>query len=242
MGLPRSGTTLVEQVLASHPAVFGAGELRLVWDILDLLPQAAGRDAPPLDCIAHVDQKAVGALAQRHESALEAMGGTALRVVDKMPENTLYLGWIATLFPLAILIHCRRDLRDVACSCWMTHLAHVRWACDPDHIATRINDHLRLMDHWHQVLPVPILEVDYESLVANPEREARELVAWCGLDWDPACLNFHENRRPVRTASAAQVRQPVHSRSVGRWKNYEGPLATLFAKIEEEPGSRADKR
>ena len=113
-----------------------------------------------------------------------------------MPENTLYLGWIATLFPLAILIHCRRDLRDVACSCWMTHLAHVRWACDPDHIATRINDHLRLMDHWHQVLPIPILEVDYESLVANPEREARELVAWCGLDWDPACLNFHENRRP----------------------------------------------
>ena len=242
VGLPRSGTTLVEQVLASHPAVFGAGELRLVWDILDLLPQAAGRDAPPLDCIAHVDQKAVGALAQRHESALEAMGGAALRVVDKMPENTLYLGWIATLFPLAILIHCRRDLRDVACSCWMTHLAHVRWACDPDHIATRINDHLRLMDHWHQVLPIPILEVDYESLVANPEREARELVAWSSLDWDPACLNFHENRRPVRTASAAQVRQPVHSRSVGRWKNYEGPLAALFAKIEEEPGSRADKR
>jgi Sulfotransferase family len=124
----------------------------------------------------------------------------------------------------------------------MTHLAHVRWACDPVHIATRINNHLRLMDHWHQVLPIPILEVDYESLVANPETEARELVAWSGLDWDPACLNFHEHRRPVRTASAAQVRQPVHSRSVGRWKYCERPLATLFAKIEEEPGSRADKR
>jgi len=242
VGLPRSGTTLVEQVLASHPGVFGAGELRLVWEILDLLPQAAGSDAPPLDCIAQLDQKAARALAQRHESELLAMSGSADRVVDKMPENTLYLGWIATLFPLAILIYCRRDLRDVACSCWMTHLAHVRWACDPDHIATRINDHLRLMDHWHQVLPIPILEVDYESMVADPEREARELVAWCGLDWDPACLNFHEHRRPVRTASAAQVRQPVHSRSVGRWKNYEGPLATLFAKIKEEPGSRANNR
>ena len=109
VGLPRSGTTLGEQVLASHPAVFGAGELRLVWDILDLLPQAAGRDAPPLDCIAHVDQKAVGALARAMKARLEAMGSAALRVVDKMPENTLYLGWIATLFPLAILIHCRRD-------------------------------------------------------------------------------------------------------------------------------------
>jgi len=242
VGLPRSGTTLVEQILASHPSVFGAGELRLVREILDLLPQAAGRDAPPLDCVAQVDQKAIRELAQRHESALQAMGGAALRVVDKMPENTLYLGWIATLFPQAILIHCRRDLRDVACSCWMTHLAHVRWACDPDHIATRINDHLRLMDHWHRVLPIPMLEVDYESMVADPEREARELVAWCGLDWDPVCLSFHENRRPVRTASAAQVRQPVHSRSVGRWKNYEGPLATLFAKIQEEPGARAVKR
>jgi Sulfotransferase family len=242
VGLPRSGTTLVEQVLASHPAVFGAGELRLAGDILDLLPQAASRDAPPLDCIAQVDQKAVGALAQRHESALEAMGGAALRVVDKMPENTLYLGWIATLFPQASLIYCRRDLRDVALSCWMTHLAHVRWACDPDHIASHINEHLRLLDHWNQVLPTPIFEVDYESIVADPESKARELVAWCGLEWDPACLNFHEHRRPVRTASAAQVRQRIHSRSVGRWKNYERSLATLFAKISEEPGSRADDR
>src|SRR5208337_2590832 len=109
---------------------------------------------------------------------------------------------------------------------------------DPDHIATRINDHLRLMDHWHQVLPVPILEVDYEALVANPEREARELVAWCGLDWDPACLNFHENRRLVRTASAAQVRQPVHSRSVGRWKNYADPTGLQVLKKCRVSGRR----
>jgi len=240
VGLPRSGTTLVEQVLASHPSVFGAGELQVVREILDLLPQTMGRDAPPLDCVANVDQKAIERLAQRHESALEAMSGSAPRVVDKMPENTLYLGWIATLFPQAILIHCRRDLRDVALSCWMTHLAHVRWATDTDHIASRINDHLRLMDHWHRVLPIPMLEVDYESMVADPERKARELVDWCGLEWDPACLTFHESRRPVRTASAAQVRQPVHYRSVGRWKNYAESLAALFVNIEQEPGSRAD--
>ena len=242
VGLPRSGTTLVEQVLASHPSVFGAGELRLVRDILDRLPQAAGRNVPPLDCVADVGQKTIETLAQRHESELEALSGSALRVVDKMPENTHYLGWIATLFPQAILIYCRRDLRDLALSCWMTHLALVRWASDTDHIASRINDHLRLMDHWHKVLPIPMLEVDYEAMVADPEGKARELVAWCGLDWDPACLNFHQNQRPVRTASAAQVRQPVHSRSVGRWKNYAEPLATLFAKINQEPLSRADNR
>ena len=241
-GLPRSGTTLVEQVLASHPRVFGAGELRLVWDILEQLPQIVGKTVPALDCIAQIDQNAVQTLARRHEGELLAISDSADRVVDKMPENTLYLGWIATLFPQAILIYCRRDLRDVALSCWMTHLAHVRWACDPDHIALHINEHLRLMDHWQQVLPTPILEVDYESLVADPEREARELVAWCGLDWDPACLAFHTNARPVRTASATQVRQPVHSRSIGRWKNYEEPLARLFDKIRKKPASRTGNR
>jgi hypothetical protein len=116
----------------------------------------------------------------------------------------------------------------------MTHLAQVRWASDVDHIAARINDHVRLMRHWRKVLPIPIHEVSYESFVADPETAARELVAWCGLDWDPACLNFQATRRPVRTASAAQVRQPVHSRSVGRWKHYELLLADLFEQIHGE--------
>ena len=137
------------------------------------------------------------------------MAGSALRVVDKMPENTLYLGWIATLFPQAILIHCRRDLRDVALSCWMTNLAPCSLGLlIPTTSPHGSTTHLRLMDHWHKVLPIPMLEVDYESMVADPEKESRKLVAWCGLDWDPACLSFHEIRRPVRTASAAQVRQP----------------------------------
>ncbi len=231
VGIPRSGTTLVEQVLASHPRVFGAGELRLVFDILEQLPQAVGKNPPALDCVGQINQKTVQNLAHRHESQLLALSGSADRVVDKMPENTLYLGWIATLFPQAAVIYCRRDLRDVALSCWMTHLAQVRWACDAENIALHINEHKRLMDHWRQVLPIPILEVEYESLVADPEDQSRKLVAWCGLDWDPACLNFHKSARPVRTASAAQVRQPVHSRSIGRWKHYADPLATLFARV-----------
>jgi len=232
VGMPRSGTTLAEQVLASHPRVFGAGELRLARQTFEAIPEATGRADGPLDCLQYLDREAVLRLAARHLDALTALDGSAERVVDKMPENTLYLGLIATMFPHAKLIHCRRDLNDVALSCWMTHLAQVRWACDPDHIASRIKEYQRIMGHWRQVLPVSVFELDYEAMVADIEGVSQKLVAWCGLEWDPACLDFFKTRRPVRTASVAQVRQPVYRGSVGRWKNYERALAPLFAKIE----------
>ena len=149
-----------------------------------------------------------------------------------MPENTLYLGLFAALFPRATLIHCRRDLRDVALSCWLTRFGQVRWACDLDHIAARIAAYRRVMEHWRRVLPVPLIEVDYEAVVADPEGSARRLVAACGLEWDPACAEPHRTRRPVQTASAAQVRQPVYRSSVGRWKNYEPFLAPRFASLD----------
>ena len=151
-----------------------------------------------------------------------------------MPENTLYLGFIALLFPHARIIYCERDVCDVALSCWMTELAHVRWACDPGHIATRINATRRLMSHWNRVLPVPIFRVDYQAMVTDIERVSRELVAWCGLEWSPACLDFHKTRRPVRTASAVQVRQPVYASSIGRWQNYEHLLAPLFTALRDD--------
>ncbi len=233
VGMPRSGTTLVEQILASHPRVFGAGELRLVRESFEALP--AETDQPlraPLDCVDHLDRDSLRNLSIRHLDALTSRDRTADRVIDKMPENTLYLGLIAAMFPRARLIYCRRDPRDVALSCWMTHFAEMRWACDIDHIASRIVENHRVMDHWRRVLPVPIFEVEYEAIVADVEGVSRQLVEWCGLDWDPACLDFHETRRPVRTTSVAQVRSPIYSSSVGRWKNYERPLAPLFAKVE----------
>jgi tetratricopeptide (TPR) repeat protein len=231
VGMPRSGTTLVEQVLASHPRVFGAGELRLAQETFEAIPSATGRAGTPLDSIEHLDRAAIDGLARRHLDGLAALDGSADRVVDKMPENSLYLGLIAALFPGAKLIHCRRDPRDVALSCWLTDFAEIRWACDLEHIATRIEQHDRIMDHWRRVLPTPIFEVDYEANVADPDRIARAIVAWCGLEWDPACLEFHSARRPVRTASVAQVRQPVYRTSVGRWKNYERTLAPLFSRL-----------
>jgi Sulfotransferase family len=113
----------------------------------------------------------------------------------------------------------------------MTNFRHIPWANDPDHIARRFAEHRRLMEHWRRVLPVQVLEVDYEETVADLEGVARRLVTWCGLDWEQACQAFHEGKRPVRTASVAQVRQPIYSRSVARWKHYEPTLGPLFAKL-----------
>jgi hypothetical protein len=138
---------------------------------------------------------------------------------------------LAGLFPRAKFIHCRRDLRDVAVSCWMTHFQEVRWANDQQHIASRFHQYQRLMDHWRKVLPMPLLEVNYEETVADLEGVARKLVAWCGLAWEPKCLEFYRATRPVSTASAVQVRQPVYRTSVGRWKHYEQSLAKLLAAI-----------
>ena len=146
-----------------------------------------------------------------------------------MPSNYLDLGLLAAIFPRAKLIHCRRDLRDAAVSCWMTHFQEVRWANDQRHIASRFHQYQRIMEHWRKVLPVPLLEVDYEETVADLEGVARKLVAWCGLEWEPRCLEFHRTKRPVKTASNVQVRQPVYGTSVGRWKHYEAALASLFA-------------
>jgi tetratricopeptide (TPR) repeat protein len=231
VGLPRSGTTLIEQVLASHSQVFGAGELRYVRDTFEALPGALHREATPVECVPWLDSATCGRVAQRHLDRLRALNETAPRITDKLPDNYLYLGLIATLFPRAKLIHCRRDLRDVAVSCWMTHFRQIRWASSPEHIASRFHEYQRLMKHWRQVLPVPLLEVDYEDTVADLEGMARRLVAWCGLEWEPGCLAFHENRRPVRTASVTQVRQPIYKKSVARWKHYENALAPLFAQL-----------
>jgi hypothetical protein len=232
VGLPRSGTTLTEQVLASHPQVFGAGELNALTMDFDAIPHFMKTNAPPVESLAGLHREATQQLASWHLARLRKLDSASDRVVDKMPDNYLYLGLIATLFPHARIIHCRRDLRDVAVSCWMTHFRHIRWAGDQEHIAARFLHYRRIMNHWRQVLPVPVLEIDYEETVANLEGVARKLIAWCGLTWDSACLEFHQKTRPIRTASVAQVRQPIYGRSVARWKHYEIRLKPLFTALE----------
>ena len=189
------------------------------------------------DCIADLNPSAVNTLAGTHLDWLSQIdGGRSARIVDKMPDNYLYLGLLAILFPRAVFLHCRRNLRDVAVSCWMTNFSSIRWANDPNHIASRFRQYVRIMDHWAAVLPVSIHHVDYEETVEDLEGVARRLIGACGLEWEPACLEFHRTERPVRTASVTQVRQPIYRRSLERWRNYETLLADLFALLPESNG------
>jgi tetratricopeptide (TPR) repeat protein len=230
-GLPRSGTSLIEQILASHSQLHGAGELNQGRLDFEAIPVLLNRTDTPLAYLPDLTAKILRIVAGRHEARLLELGGGAPRVADKMTDNYLYLGLLAILFPNATFIHSRRDLRDVAVSCWITSFRGLRWTNEPQHLADRFAQYLRLMAHWRTVLPSPIHEVDYEETVDDFEVVARRLIAACGLEWEPACLDFHQSERPVKTASFAQVRQPVYKKSVARWKNYEHELRDLFSAL-----------
>jgi tetratricopeptide (TPR) repeat protein len=238
VGMPRSGTSLVEQIAASHPAVFGAGERK---DIVEILKRI--NKVPAYVALQRWDRGQARAEAEQHISQLRALGGSAVRVIDKMPDNIKVLGQIRLLFPNARIVICRRDLRDVCVSCCTTHFGEsINWAWDFEECAHQAVEIERLLDHWRAVLPGPVLEISYEALVANTEQESRRLIDFLGLDWDPACLAFHETERPVTTASAQQVRQPIFDSSMGKWRRYErhlGPMLRILARrVADQPVSR----
>lgn len=239
-GMPRSGTTLVEQILASHSAVHAAGELRLVADITALLPaqpglRADGDEAPLYpECLAPLQADRLRRLAEDHVDRLAALAQAAgqpgaRRIVDKQPLNFLHLGLIALLWPQARIIHCRRDPRDTLLSCYTQSFeTHYAWCWDQDSLAHFHRQHDRLMAHWRRVLPTPMLEIDYETLVADFAGEARRLVESTGLAWEDSCADFHRTDRPVATASVFQVRRPIYASAVGKWRRYEAELQPLI--------------
>lgn len=229
VGMPRSGTTLTEQILASHSKVTGAGELPYAREGFDSVPGVLGVFAPPAACMNQLTAEGIRKLAQQHLAKLETHNAEQRpHVADKMPDNYSQLGYLAAVFPKAKFIHCRRDVRDIALSCWITNFKSIRWACDLEHIATRLQQYQRLMEHWRKVLPVNVLEVNYEDTVSDLEGVARKLLDHCGLEWHEACLEPHKTKRPIRTASVVQVRKPVYTTSVARWKPYEKDLAPLL--------------
>ncbi|MHB1559010.1 MAG: tetratricopeptide repeat-containing sulfotransferase family protein [Isosphaeraceae bacterium] len=243
VGLPRSGTTLVEQVLARHPAVHGAGELQEISGVFRSLPGIADRAGlDPFVAMAGMTPAHCRAAARAYLDRLRAIAPPwAARVVDKQPDNVNYLGLIGLLWPGARVIHCRRDLRDVAVSCWQSGLVATSWNNDWESRARRFRDYVDLVGHWEKARPIAWLEVDYEEVVADLEGQGRRMIAYLGLEWDPACLEFHDRPGLVRTPSLIQVRRPVHTRSVGRWRNYEEFLGPMFRAFERH-GLRAATR
>ena len=235
VGLPRSGSTLIEQIIATHPQGHGVGELPDVRRVFTSLPEFVGRPfGEPCDALFALDPASSRAAAHRYLDCLDALARPgALRVVDKMPDNIDLLGLIALLWPRARVIVCHRNLRDVAVSCWQTGFASIEWANDFEHIARRFADYQRILDFWRRTKPLPWLDVSYESLVSDFDAQARRLIDFLDLQWDPVCLQFHATRRVVRTASQSQVRQPIHSASVGRWRNYERLLEPLFVALDK---------
>ncbi len=235
VGMPRSGTTLVEQILASHPEVHGAGELDYLRQLVHELPERLG-GAPYPAGMTRLDAAAAQAIANAHLARLREHSATAARITDKMPNNFARLGVIALLFPRARLIHCVRDPLDTCLSCYFQEFAHGQpFAYDLDALGRYYRDYQRLMAHWRAVLPSPILDVPYEALVADQEGWSRKLVAFLGLPWDERCLAFYENERLVRTASFWQVRQPIYASSIGRWRHYARHLGPLFAALGIAP-------
>ncbi len=225
IGMPRSGTTLTEQILASHPRIYGAGELSLMAQIAAELGrgQKASHALPSTD--------ALGKAARFYLEATNGLNSEADRVVDKMPTNFVRAGLIALLFPKARIIHCRRDPIDTCLSCFMQNAstAAMAWSRDLNDLGHYYCQYRRLMDHWRAVLPARrMLEIDYEVTVTDLEGQARRLVDFVGLDWDDACLRFHDSDRTVATPSHAQVRRKIYTGSVGRWKRYgDGVLPLL---------------
>ncbi|MGQ0621616.1 MAG: sulfotransferase [Panacagrimonas sp.] len=228
VGLPRSGTTLTEQILSAHPLLHGAGELP---DLSRIANRCVDENEEPWQAATKLDEMASRERAHDYLKALrDGAPKGRLRISDKSPLNFFQLAFAAVLFPNARVIHCKRDARDNALSIWMENFnADQRYATDFDDLAFFTAQYLRLMAHWHEHLPLKILDMQYEDTVADLEAQARKLLAFVGAPWDARCLDFHQNERAVQTPSRWQVRQPIYTRSVARWKAYEVFLPGLDA-------------
>jgi hypothetical protein len=228
LGMPRSGTTLAEQIVSSHALVAAGGELPF-WT-RQAAPLATPRFAERLPAEA-------GRIAGAYQSLLDGIAAGAARVTDKNPFNFLWIGVIHTLFPKARIVHCQRHPVDTCLSMFTTHFGvMIDCANDRGDLVFYFRQYQRLMEHWRRVLPPgTMLDLRYEDLIADPEPHSRALIAFCGLDWDPACLRPEDNQRTVHTASIWQSRQPIYRTSVERWRRYEPWLGELRELLDRQP-------
>lgn len=238
-GMPRSGTSLIEQIISSHPRGFGAGELTTLEQVLGTFnAKAGGRDAYP-QWLAHADQAIIDEMSRAYLHDLGRLARGAQRAVDKYLRHHHHLGLIWMLFPGARVIHCKRDPMDSCFSCYTSALSPTMhgYCSNLVHLGLYYRQYERLMAHWRNVLDLPMLEVQYEQLVAEPEPMIRRIVEFAGLEWDDRCLRFHETRRAVRTLSFDQVRRPIYDKSIGRHKSFKpylGPLKEALSQPQAQ--------
>ena len=229
VGMPRSGTSLVEQILSSHPEVHGAGELEDMNRLAQLTCARARSNQPYPQCLGAADAGVLDGIAADYLSVLERLAPDAARVVDKMPHNFRHLGLIALLFPKARIIHCRRDPRDTCLSIFFQSFNQTHaYGAELDTLGKYYREYEKLMAHWREVIDLPFYEIHYADMVADQERYSRELVAFCGLEWDDRCLEFYKAERSVATASYDQVRRPIYKSSLERWRRYEPYIQPLL--------------
>jgi len=240
LGMPRSGTTLVEQILASHPKVHGAGEIK-DFDAVGRGAVVAGVDTPYPNYLSSLGPERLRDIGARYIERLRAYSATAERITNKMPSSYFYVGLIHLALPNARIIHTRRNPVDTCLSCFTKLFTGAQnYAYELGELGRYYRRYDALMAHWRRVLPAEaMLEVPYEALVEDFEPWARRIVAYCGLEWDDACLAFHQTKRPVRTASASQVRRPIFKSSIGRWLPYKDLLEPLIKELPVTPEATA---
>lgn len=241
VGMPRSGSTLIEQIISAHPAVYGAGELKEfgIGVIMEQLPQSTGTCMRYPECLEVTNSALLTSIATDYLIELASLSGAGHSMVtDKTLTNFWNLGLIKLLFPDAKIIHSTRNPLDTCISCYFTDFADGNFhTFELESLGNYYRLYRKMMQHWKVALHIPMLEISYEHLVSNPEVASRELIEYCGLNWDESCLSPHKSLRDVATASYAQVRQPVYTSSIDRWKHYQEHIQVL-REVLENPVSR----
>ena len=227
IGMPRSGTTLVEQILSSHPLVFGAGELAILTNLTNSI--CTGAEAPKFpECMQVLSQDALKRIGTDYIEKIREYSKDAVYITDKMPNNFLRVGLIKVILPAAKIIHCVRNPMDTCFSIFKTDFTVTHgYAYDMVELGHYYNLYQDLMTHWEKVLPGFMHTIRYEDLISDQLGQTRTLLDFCNLPWDEACMAFHRSKRRVRTVSLAQVRQPIYNDSVALWQRYEKQLEQL---------------
>jgi len=237
VGMPRSGTSLTEQILATHPDVFGAGELAKIGEISTYLSEWLKQNIPFPGICKYLTEEILDKAAKEYLDFIDSLsGGKIPKVTDKMPQNFIYMGLISLIFPEVKIIHCKRNPYDTCLSNYFQNFAAagLSFAYNLEDLGHYYRLYLDIMEHWRKVLPIKFYESQYEELVQNPREKIKELLDFCELDWYEGCLEFYKTKRDVKTASYDQVRKPIYKKSVARWKRYEKHLEPLKKVLEAE--------